>query len=85
MRLERDQRGCRSSLPRRIDRATDDVEVAEVDAVEAADGQRNGADRLARQSNVNLGFAAQLSTFSGTNVRRSGSVWPSATRRPPAS
>ena len=44
--------------------------MSEVDAVEAADRERDGPNGFRRQPYVNL----QLSTFSGTNVRRSGSV-----------
>jgi len=59
----------------------DNVDVAEVHAIEAADRQHDGTDRFRRQTDVDL----QLSTFSGTKVRRSGSVWPSATSRPSVS
>src|SRR5712692_8191949 len=76
--LERDQgrlgffvRGPCHSLP-------DHLGMAEMHAVEAADRERNAADRARGQPEMYL----QLSTFSGTNVRRSGSVWPSATSRP---
>jgi hypothetical protein len=49
VRLEGDQ-GGRSLLGRgRGDRAPDDVEVTEVNAVEAADRERNGPDRVRRQ------------------------------------
>jgi hypothetical protein len=49
MRLEGDQ-GGRSLLGRgRGDRAPDDVEMTEVNAVEAADRERNGPDRVRRQ------------------------------------
>src|SRR5207249_1885170 len=66
--------GCRLEL-------LDHVEVAEVDAVVAAHGESHRPDGSGGQAEMDL----QLNTFSGTNVRRSGSVWPSATSRPPAS
>jgi hypothetical protein len=44
--------------------------VAEVHTVEAADGEGDRADRARGQPEMYF----QLSTFSGTKVRRSGSV-----------
>jgi hypothetical protein len=63
------------------DDVPDHVDMTQVHPVEAADRQRRGPNRTRGQSKVDL----QLSTFSGTNVRRSGSACPSATRRPPVS
>src|SRR5438270_5388642 len=81
MRFEGDER--RSSLQLRPGphRVFDHVEVAEMHSVEAANRQRHPADRTCWQSKMDL----QLSTFSGTKVRRRGSVWPSAMSRPSAS
>src|SRR5229473_2549071 len=76
--FERDQGRLRLLAGGRSHRLIDHLGMAEMDAVETADGERNGADRARWQPEVNL----QLRTFSGTKVRRSGSVWPSATRRP---
>ena len=59
----------------------DDLDVAAMYAVEAADRQNDGADGFRREPNIYL----QRSTFSGTNVLRKGSAWPSATRRPAVS
>src|ERR1700737_328312 len=78
MRLERDQRRLSTLRPRRLDGLREHCRVTEVHAVEASDGHRDGADRARREPEM----YPQLSTFSGTNVRRSGSVWPRATRRP---
>ena len=81
MRLERDEGRLCANLVSRVNRVTDDVQVTAVHAVEAADGERDRADVGGRESEVD----PQVNTFSGTNVRRSGSVWPSATSRPSAS
>ena len=70
MRLERDQRRLCVFGPRRLGQALEDLLVAKVDAVEAADGDGDTADGAGGQAQVGL----QLSTFSGTKVRRSGSV-----------
>jgi hypothetical protein len=59
----------------------DDVDVTQVHPVEASDRKRHRPNRARREPEMYL----QVSTFSGTNVRRSGSAWPSATRRPPES
>jgi hypothetical protein len=48
----------------------DNLEVAEMNAVKAADRQRDGTDWFRRKPYVDL----QCSTFSGTNVLRRGSV-----------
>ena len=70
MRLERDQRRSSLEFGRRANGMADHIDVAEVNPVEAADGQRHGPDRSCGKSQVDL----QRSTFSGTNVLRSGSV-----------
>src|SRR2546427_805733 len=57
-------------LGRGAHRLADHVDMAKMDSVKAAHRQRHGPDRAGRQPQVNL----QLSTFSGTNVLRSGSV-----------
>ena len=81
MRLERDERRLAARLRRSAHRVADHVEVSEVDAVIAPDGERDRPYLAGGKPEVNL----QLSTFSGTKVRRSGSVWPSAMSRPAAS
>src|SRR5206468_3283232 len=81
MRLEGDEGRSCVELARRVDRIVDDIGVAEMDPIEAANCQRDGPDRIRRETDMDL----QLSTFSGTNVRRSGSVCPRATRRPSVS
>ena len=78
MWLEGDQRGLSARLARPAHGTTDDVEMSEVNAVKAADRQGHGPDRFRGQPKMDL----QLSTFSGTNVLRNGSVWPSATSVP---
>src|SRR5579872_244274 len=78
MRLERDERGLAARLSRAGDGVPDDVEVAEVHAVVAADREGDRPYVIGRKPEMCL----QLRTFSGTKVRRNGSVWPSATRRP---
>src|SRR5260370_32445364 len=81
MGLERDQRGFVLHLGRCAHGVADHVEMTEVHSVEAADGKRHTSDRTRRQPEMNL----QLNTFSGTKVRRSGSVCPRATSLPCAS
>jgi hypothetical protein len=55
--------------------------MTDVNAVEAADGEGHRSDRARGEPKMYF----QDSTFSGTKVRRSGSAWPRATSRPPAS
>src|ERR1700682_4594702 len=81
MRLEGDEGRLRAICLGRGAGATDDINGTKMHAVEAADGDGRGSDRARREPQMDL----QVSTFSGTNVLRSGSRWPSATRRPPAS
>src|SRR5205823_5038368 len=81
VRLEGDQGGRGTAFSGRRDGALEHVKVAHMHAVVAADGDGDRTDRAFGKPKVSL----QLNTFSGTNVRRSGSVWPSATRRPPES
>src|SRR5205807_6816529 len=99
VRLERDERGCGSGLGRGRDGAADDFGMAKVDAVEAADCDGDPTDVADGQPQVCLETPrnrrlrrdcagtpwSQDNTFAGTNVRRSGSVWPCAINRPPAS
>ena len=70
VRLERDQGGLSFHLPGCSDDATNHVCVTEVDAVEAPHRDRHGTNRARRQPSMNL----QVRTFSGTKVRRRGSV-----------
>jgi hypothetical protein len=51
------------------DGATDDIDMTEMHAVKAADGDGRGSDGARREPHMDL----QVSTFSGTKVRRSGS------------
>ena len=81
MWLESDESGSGARLRSGRDCAADDVGMAEMHAVEAADGDGDRTDVADRQPEVCL----QDNTFSGTKVRRSGSVWPSAISLPPAS
>ena len=78
MRLERDERGLSAGLARGGDGVLDNVAVPAMHAVEAADGQSDRTNVARREPEMDL----QLSTFSGTKVLRSGSVWPSATSFP---
>src|SRR6267143_1118779 len=79
--LEGDQARLRFLVLGRRHRPPDHIHMAEMHAVEASDGQSSGADRARGEPEMNL----QLRTFSGTKVRRRGSVWPRATSRPTAS
>src|SRR5260370_32273806 len=81
MGLERDQHGFVLHLGRRAYGVADHVEMTEMHSVEAADGKGHTSDRTCRKPEMNL----QLNTFSGTKVRRSGSVCPRATSLPCAS
>jgi hypothetical protein len=68
--LERDERGGRPLGEGEVFESPDDLEVTKVDTVVAPYSQRDRPDRLGRKSDMNF----QLRTFSGTKVRRSGSV-----------
>src|SRR5712691_12812150 len=81
VRLECDQGRLGVFFSGRLDGVTDHLCVAEMHAVEAADGNDDRADRARGQPEMHF----QVRTFSGTKVRRSGSVCPRATRRPPES
>ena len=69
--LKGDQRRTRTVFSSRLHGAADDIEMAEVDSVETSNSQRHGSDRTRREPQMDV---QEFSTFSGTKVRRSGSV-----------
>jgi hypothetical protein len=69
MWLKGDQRGTRTTGSSRLHCAADDIEVAEMDSVETSNCQRDGPDRTRREPEMDY-----QNTFSGTKVRRNGSV-----------
>ena len=70
MRLEGDEGRLAAGFLCTSNGMSNDIEVSEVHAVVAADCQCDGPDWNCREAEVRL----QLRTFSGTKVRRSGSV-----------